>query len=255
MAVSRPRTSRRQLNLWPIGLLSAAIAALGLWADRPFIDLDVDHIRNVLPIEYVRVEGAVWYLEPSDLELAVMPHLQAGFFALDLKAIEAAVGSLPWIDYAEASRIWPDTVVVHVVEQTPVARWGTDGLLNFQGVSFIPPNVGEFARLPLLAGPSGRELEMLGMLRALNGKLRARNLQIASLRLSPRLAWEARTENGMEIVFGSQDPLAATDRLLTLLPQLGEGRVATIKKLDLRYPNGFSVVWKPELPIPPDQLG
>jgi cell division protein FtsQ len=59
----------------------------------------------------------------------------------------------------------------------------------------------------------------------------------------------------MEIVFGSQDPLAATDRLLTLLPQLGEGRVATIKKLDLRYPNGFSVVWKPELPIPPDQLG
>jgi cell division protein FtsQ len=92
------------------------------------------------------------------------------------------------------------------------------------------------------------------MLQSLNAKLQARRLRVESLRLSKRRAWVAQLEGGMEIVFGNQDPLAATDRLLTLLPKLGEERIAALRKVDLRYPNGFSIILKPELQTSPESL-
>jgi cell division protein FtsQ len=255
MAVRGNRTPKRKPKRWPVRLLLIPVAAVALWMAAPHIDLGTARIRNVMPVEFVRVEGAIWNLDPEEFRRAVMPRVQGGSFMMDLKSIEAVAGAFAWIDRVEATRVWPDTLVLRIVEQKPVARWGEHGLLNEQGQSFTPPNAADFTQLPLLAGPSGQEKEVLGMMRALNVKLKSRQMRIETLRLSKRLAWEAQLEGGMEIVFGNQDPLAAMDRLLALLPQLGEERIAAIRKLDLRYPNGFSVVWKPENPPPPEQLG
>jgi cell division protein FtsQ len=255
MAVRGNRTSRRKPKRLPVRLFLIPAAVAAVWLAWPHINVDTSRIRNALPVEYVRVEGSLWNLDPEEFRTVVMPHAQTGYFMLDLKVVEAAVSTLAWVDHVEAARIWPDTVVLRVVEQQPVARWGEHGLLNVRGASFTPANAAAFTRLPQLAGPPGREKEVLGMMRALNLKLKARQLRVETLRLSKRLAWEAQLEGGMEIVYGNQDPLAATDRLLALLPQLGEERIASIRKLDLRYPNGFSVVWKPENPTPPEQSG
>lgn len=249
------RTPKRKPRRFPAGLWLVPLVAVALWAAVPRIGMLGVRLTNALPVEYVRVEGPIWNLDAEEFRKAVLPHAQGGYFLIDLRAIEAAAGALAWVDRVEATRVWPDTVVLRVAEQIPIARWGEDGLLSERGVSFTPPNAAAFLELPLLSGPSGREQEVLGVLRALNDKLQSRRMRVETLRLSKRLAWEARLEGGMEIVFGNQDPLAAMDRLLALLPQLGEERIAAIRKLDLRYPNGFSVVWKPENPTPPEQLG
>lgn len=249
------RTPKRKPRRFPAGLWLVPLAAVALWAAAPRIGMLGARLTSALPVEYVRVEGPIWNLDTEEFRKAVLPHIRGAYFQVDLKAIEAAAGALAWVDRVEAMRVWPDTVVLRVVEQRPIARWGEDGLLNERGASFTPPNAADFPQLPRLSGPAGREQEVLGMLRALNDKLQSRRMRIETLRLSKRLAWEAQLEGGMEIVFGNQDPLAAMDRLLALLPHLGEERIASIRKLDLRYPNGFSVVWKPESPTPPEQLG
>lgn len=244
----KPKPKRRKLPIFRVLLSLGVMAGLGFAATR----IDLERIKSALPIGYVRVEGPVWYLDDQQFAAALLPHAQRAYFLANLGDIEAAAKQFAWIDQVRAERIWPDTIVVQVVEQRPIARWNDDSLLNDRGEPFTPPDTASFGRLPHLAGPPGREKQVLGMMHSLDDKLQARWLRIDSLRLSKRLAWVARLDNGTEIVFGNQDPLPAVDRLLALLPRLGEERIASIQKLDLRYPNGFSVVWKPDSAAPPE---
>lgn len=249
----KPKSRQKQRRRIPIRLILwlAVIGAVGAAASR----IDWDRLKTALPIEYVRVEGPLWHLDEAEFRDALMSEVRLNYFMADLDGIEAAAKRFAWVDKAQAARIWPNTLVVRIEEQYPIARWGEDGLLNERGESFTPKDAATFTALPQLSGPPGQEKQVLGMMYALNGKLQARWLKIESLRLSKRLAWVARLEGGMEIVFGNQDPLAAMDRLLALLPRLGEDRIAEIQKLDLRYPNGFSVVWRPEpQAAPPDSI-
>jgi cell division septal protein FtsQ len=45
------------------------------------------------------------------------------------------------------------------------------------------------------------------------------------------------------------------DRFLDLAPKLGDNVFARLKRVDLRYPNGFAVVWKSEAEINKDSNG
>lgn len=242
------RRSRRRAP--PLRFLSKllAVALLVLLASR----IDAGRLAGWMPVAYLRVEGAVWNLDPDQFHAALLPYARGGYLLADLDGLEAEAKRFAWVDSVRVARVWPDTLVVRVEEQKPVARWGEAGLLNERGEPFVPPALNVYASLPRLAGPDGQERHMLGMMRALNLKLRSRSMQVEELRLSKRLAWVAQLDGDVQIVFGNQDPLAALGRLLALLPQLGEERIAAIWKLDLRYPNGFSVVWRPEPEAPPE---
>ncbi len=250
-----PRIGRKKpKRRFPIARLVAVlagIAVVGVLAPK----LRELRLETYLPMNYVRIEGAIWNLDMNEFRKALLPYTHGGYFSADMRGIEAEARSFAWVDKARVARIWPDTLVIRIEEQKPVARWDEDSLLNDRGERFSPPSVAAYPRLPRLSGPAGQEKLVLGTLRALNAKLQPRHPRIESLRLSKRRAWVAQLEGGMEIVFGNQDPLAAMERLLSLLPRLGEERIAAIQKLDLRYPNGFSVVWKPDPETTPDPLG
>jgi len=213
--------------------------------------LSQNRLETYLPMKYVRVEGSIWNLDMDAFEQTLAPYTHSGYFSTDMERIETEAKTFAWVDRVRVERLWPDTLVVRIEEQKPIARWDGDSLLNDRGERFTPPSVADYQHLPRLSGPEGQEKLVLGTLRALNAKLERRNLRIVTLSLSKRRAWVARLENGVEIVFGHQDPLAALERTLSLLPRLGEDRIAAIQKLDLRYPNGFSVIWKPLEPEPP----
>lgn len=214
--------------------------------------LAVQHVDAVLaaadrvfPIRQVRVEGGLANLDPTEIRRILDPALRRSYFTVDLRLLESLIGRVAWIDDVRVTRQWPDTLVIVVSEREAVARWGADGFLSSQGVVFKPDaRRSEFDGLPLLSGPDGRESDMLAMLNGLNAKLADRHLQIARLSLSGRLAWAAVMDDGLEIAYGKQDPLAATDRVLALLPRVGVGSLGSIHRLDLRYGSGFVMVRK-----------
>lgn len=234
---------RRRTWRWAI----QAVGWLGVAAAVVWVYPRVDPER-LMPIEFIRVEGELLNLDPEEFRRALLPRTEGGFLLADLDAIKTAVESDPWIERARTGRLWPNTLVVTIREQRPVARWGIDSLLNERGERFQPRNVAPFGDLPLLTGPAGQEKTVLATFRAMNAKLESRGVRVDSLQLSNRRAWVAELSGGVEVVFGHQDPLPALDRLLALLPQLGEERWPAIRKLDLRYPNGFAVVWRSESP-------
>ena len=250
---TRRSPKRRRLPVLRILAATAGMVSLGLLAWK----LSGVRLETYLPMSYVRVEGTIWNLEMEAFEKAMKPYVRGGYFAVDMEAIESEAKAFSWIDKVRVARGWPDTLIIHIEEQKPVARWDKDSLLNDRGESFTPPSVINDPHLPRLSGPEGQEKLVLGTLRALSAKLEPRRLSVTALSLSKRRSWVAEIENGIEVIFGRQDPLVAMERLLTLLPHLGENRMTEMQKLDLRYPNGFSVVWRPPEPETPivDTLG
>lgn len=198
------------------------------------------------PVAYVRVQGDILYIDPDKLRQALLPAVNANFFALDIGEIEGVARAFPWADTVQVARLWPDGLEVRIAEHRPVARWGDKALLNQRGEKFQPENVEAFSALPTIYGQSGMEAYLLGILKNLDHKIRDKGIRIVSLDLSKRRAWIVKLSNGLEMHLGRQDPLAAMDRFLALAEQMGEGKIARFQRVDLRYPNGFAAVFKPE---------
>lgn len=250
MPRNRKKPLRKQPNYWTGLLVAVVVAAGGLaalnWA------MVMARLDDLMPIRHVRVEGEFANLDPESLRKTLLPLVRRNYFLVDFDALEQAAVEEPWVRAVRFSRVWPDTVVVEVQEHEPVARWGRDQLMSESGVVFPkgPGTVSDFSSLPALEGPVGHEAEVLAMLRELNEKFAERATPVADLKLSDRLGWSAVLVDGLEIAYGSKNPLEATDRMLALLPRLRERRPGVPQRLDLRYPSGFAVTWKPE-PGPP----
>jgi len=229
------------------GLSALAVVVGGAW-------LSWDRVgRYAYPIEYVRIEGTILSLDENELRKAIAPLARANFFQVDLAAIESAAKSFAWVDSVQVIRQWPSILVIQVREHGPVTRWNELSLLSDQGARFSPPNLGQFVELPRLEGIDGQELRVLDVWRRLNDLLKEYDWRVVALELNPRQSWTARLSDGKELIVGRQDPLLCVERLLKLLPQLGDSQVAAIKKVDMRYRNGFAVVWRLEAegdPIP-----
>lgn len=71
------------------------------------------------------------------------------FFGVDLKEAQTRTESLPWVDRAVVRRLWPNRIVVQLVEAQPYALWQKEGqlaLVNETGDIIAP--VTEASALP-----------------------------------------------------------------------------------------------------------
>ena len=222
-------------------ILSAVIFALVMIATAYYPTLD----RAFFPIRTVRIESTFQFLTHDEVEEQLTPWVDKGFFSLNLAAIRGAAIELPWVRQVEARRIWPDQLQIKIDEQRPVARWGKNSLLNPNGERFSPPQITQYQALPHLEGTKGGELVMLKQLRAIRYELATFGLRIKKLTVNQRQSWSLLLDNGMVIQVGVSNRQTALKRLLKAIPILGKERVDAIATIDLRYPNGMAIQWKP----------
>lgn len=201
---------------------------------------------RLMPVRYVRLEGTVQNVDPTELARVLAPLLEPAYPWVDLDALERAAGSCRWVGDADVSRAWPDTLVVRIEELKPFARRGDGGFLSEQGVRFQGAGDAAFAHLPLVSGPEGLERQMLTLLKAMNQRLAAQGKRVVELYLSERRAWSFRLDDGLIVHLGRQDPARAFTRFLRVTQLLGPERMQAIQRVDLRYPNGFAVGMKPD---------
>jgi len=228
---------RRMMTVLAAGLVVvAALLTVRSWLTE----------HEMMPIRYIRVEATFQHLEPADVKRALLPSVvDSSYFSIALSVAKDAVEALPWVDSARVRRIWPDTLVVRIEEQRPAARWGDAGLLNERGERFTPKKMDPFQALPLLRGQEGQETELFTNLKKVTPAFAEKGLTVATLSVSERRAWTVRLTDGLLIKMGRQRPWKALDRFLRALPLLQEERIRAIESVDLRYPNGFAVRWKP----------
>lgn len=243
MARVRLKARRKKANTLATITLAGVLATL-VWGLSQR-DRLVGWFDSTLPIRYVRVEGELANLDTQAVRALIDPLVHRGFLTLDLDAIEQAVLGVAWVRSVRISRVWPDTVQLHIEEQKPVARWGSGGLITDSADVFpVSGQMSDYEQLPNMQGPAGRKAEVLRLFANLNNKYSQQGISVTSLTLSERLATSIVLSDGLVVAFGNQDPLSATDRLLSVLPKLDREHRMSLKSLDMRYPQGFAVTWK-----------
>ncbi len=208
-----------------------------------------------IPIRYVRLQGQLDHLNPTEVEQVLKPLLKDGCWGWDLSPLQAAVKQLAWVDEAWIKRVWPDVIEVGIKEQVPYVRWGAKDLLNAKGERFTPTGIAEFSDLPWLDGPEGHEKQLFSAYREMAEALARLQLKLIKLEVDARRSWqltlgyafstprESGEKRAMVIVLGRTQPkevFAKVVGFLTLLPAEQRQR---IHKLDARYEHGFAVQW------------
>ncbi len=196
------------------------------------------------PLRTLRLQGDLQRVDAARVRATVLPFAQRGFFAVRLSDAQAAVAKLPWVERAEVNKRWPDVLEVRIVEHRPFALWGDDRLLSEHGRIFprgelVPPK-----GLPKLAGPDARVADVVALYNEVRELFAPQSLKVAALTLDARGSWSLTLSDGAQVTVGKNEARLRLQRFARLLPQLRAQKQAPLARADLRYTNGFALVWK-----------
>jgi len=198
----------------------------------------------------IEISGPFQRVSALQIEAVIAHQLDAGFLGVDLRRIRATVRALPWIDDAAVARRWPNRLAITVTEQVPAAIWGESGLLNVRGELFVDDLRHAPAELPRLNGPDGHSAEVARRYLDVREQLIPIGLDLKSVRLDERGAWDMTLTNGVEVRLGRRDVDARTRLFVGVVADLITGHTGQIEHVDMRYGNGFSLGWKDGTPPP-----
>lgn len=194
------------------------------------------------PVRVIRFTGHFQKVPRDQLVAVAGPFLQQNFYSLDLDTVTAAVRRVPWVGAVSVERRFPRTLVIHIVDAKPVARWVAGGFVSAAGGHLHLDGHKLPAGLPVFAGPRRAESRMAEAYQQFRTTLAPLSLRIAALRLSARHTWRLKLAQGPVLVLGHQ----AQRRLRSfaqVFPQIAD-HLARMRRIDLRYTNGFAVSWR-----------
>ena len=201
------------------------------------------------PIARVSVQGELSYISQQAVQQRIGPFLAASFFTIDLAGMRGELEQMPWIAHAEVRRVWPDQVSITLEEQLPVARWGSEALLNNQGQAFAPQELDNYQHLPQLSGPKRAQPKVMQQYQMLSQLLRPMGFTVVGLQLRERGSWFlSATENAsgqrIDILLGRDHVVEKMRRFAAIYERELKEQSANIARIDLRYANGLAVAWR-----------
>jgi cell division protein FtsQ len=202
-----------------------------------------------LPLSKLVLQGELNYVTAANVQSALsnLDHIGT-FMSQDVDVIQQSVQSLPWVAQASIRKQWPDTIKVYLTEHTAEAVWNGQALLNPAGEIFV----GDLGLLQdgtvKLYGPISTQAEVMTTWRHLMPTFAKLGLEITSLVLNERRAWQIILDNGMRLELGKGALDERIDRFVSLYNQLGE-KAQRVSYIDLRYDTGAAIGWFPEQDI------
>lgn len=215
-------------------LVLIAIVGSMIWLYQTMTKIDV------LPINKIKAQGSFTYVTEAMLQKA-LGKIDAGYFSINVNQIQQQVEALPWVDKAAIRRVWPDVLVVNMVEQQPLAYWQSGGLINQRGELFTPHTDTYPTGLPMLSGPAGAEKTLLKHFVTVHEALQSIQLKPVKVAMDARHALVVVLDNGIRLVLGRNEAMARLEQFVRIYPKVLAKQAANIAQVDMRYTNGFTV--------------
>ncbi len=216
-----------------VALIAAVLA--NEWLTRP----------EAFPVREVRFEGEFRHVTQAELAAAVGEVAHGNFLQLDLDAVKARAESLPWVYQAEVRRRWPRDLYIRFSEQQLIARWNEAGWVNQARRAVRVTGDDLPADLPQLEGPEGTQAIAYERYQEFNRLLAGAGLQIRRITLTPRRTWRLELTGGLVLVLDRAQPDRKLERFVRVYERTLARNGGAIRRVDLRYTNGFSVEWHP----------
>lgn len=195
------------------------------------------------PIRWLEIDGSFERVSAEQVRASLTPLVNGSFFTVNAGLMRKKASDMPWVANVTVQKSWPDTVQVTIHEHTPVVHWVDGYLLDADGQQFSVPSADEIQGLPWLEGPQGQMDLVFENWKKFDDKLVIIGQQIDRLTLDPRGSWSARLSGGTEVRFGKGDVFKNLDMLVSTWAGLMQGQEMPPVSIDLRYTNGFAVLW------------
>jgi len=225
-----------------------SLITISWWLTQHFIG------QESAPVTSIVVSGEMPYSQRSDIISAIEQIDMGNFFQVDVNEVQNNVLTLPWVYSVAVRKQWPNELKIYVVDQTPVALWNEDFLINQLGHVFQADISRVKHYLPNFYGPEGSELLALENYRDLNELLDFKSLAIDELVLSERFSWLLTLNDGVTLNLGREERVERIQRFMDVYPRIKaqlKAKIITEKDknqavdyIDLRYDTGLAVGWK-----------
>lgn len=198
------------------------------------------------PVTSLVISGEMVYTNKLDIETAIENINLGNFFKVDVNDVQKHVSQLPWVYSVSVRKQWPNELKIYIVDQTPIAYWNGDMLINQYGDVFQANTSRLINELPNFFGPEGTEELALENFTNLNQLLDYSDLNIDELVLSERFAWQLILNDGVTLDLGRENRVERIQRFMDAYPQIkiNKKKNQQVDYIDLRYDTGLAVGWK-----------
>ena len=193
----------------------------------------------------------VQHVKPKELKKLVIMELNGTALTTDLGPIYKSVLSHPWIKEATVRRIWPNKILVNLVEHNIIGVW-SDGrfvtqagkLLQFDKLQSESINKEKNCFLLKLDGPNETVTAVLDRASMISKKASKVGLQTTGVQLTSQYDWRVFFSNGMKMELGGENletPLEKRlDNFFNSIAWVRKKIKKDLISVDLRYAQGFA---------------
>jgi len=229
--------ANRTLMHWKVLMLLIGLGVTGSIAAS-----GLSHLLQDVHIRQVQLQGDLRYLDAESLTRDLSIRFNGNYLETTLGQVISEVESHPWIAAASARRVWPDTLLIEITEQRPVAIYNDTQYLGLSGDLFEPPKpVNE--PLPRLYGALSETMQVYSHYGVFSDRLSDFS-KVISVSRGHDMGWQITLENGINVQLGRDDILGRLSRARDVLNRLDGERLAKLQEIDARYDNGVALAWR-----------
>lgn len=237
-------------GLWLSLVQTVLVCALmaGGYLAWPWLKLAFDK-----PIQRVVIQGDLQALTRDAVQEAVVIYETDTFLGIDLGKLVQQLDAQPWVANARVRRQWPDTVVIDIVEQKPIAYWGNKWMVNAKGRIFEHQGLYQDQKLPRLWSASAIPAETMSYFQIFQRQLHPVGLGLHAVSQNLQGDWKLTMDNGLQVMLDRADPASNVRYFVSIYQQIvlpGQRQVAVV---DMRYRHGAAIRWQQQEPVPPVQ--
>lgn len=182
----------------------------------------------------------------AQLQQALGKTADGNFYRANLQDYQARAQALPWVSQVDVKRDWQKGLLVNVIPRQPVAKFGSEKLIDATGQVFVPADSEQLTAQKWMQLQSEPEKSALIMQQTeqVTKWFRPLGMKVEEVILTPRMTWLFRFDNGLRVLVDKESTSEKMYQLSILLQNQLKNKLAQIETVDLRYKNGMALTWK-----------
>ncbi len=186
-------------------------------------------------------------IQLTELKKVIDQQPKRSFFNTDLPSVYKQINQLSWVEKADIDRHWIQGIKVAVSPRQPIARFGSNRLLDVQGVAYTPAG-GELSednkKLVTLQGNPEQAKIIMKQMHQVNEWFAPLKMSVDDMVLTPRMTWIIKFNTGLRLLVDGENTEQKLWNVSRVLQSQLANKRKNIRSIDLRYKNGFAIAWK-----------